>query len=732
MEGENPDVNEVEYEYADDALEEAQRLLAIQEYEKKLDLLLLRIHDSLDDNNGILWEPRHSKHSGHDNALNFTNEWIVHIPNGDEHANMVAREAGYVNLGPVKGFHRVYHMRRADQPSIHKRNARELTQQLVDDERVTWADQQFLKERRKRTTDIDEETVLGSEPVDMKPKKSLTDDLAGLFNHFRVGSLLHHVSPVLNPNDEKFNDILWDKEWYLQDTRTRTSLPRLDLNVLPVFDMGITGKGVNVVILDDGIEHNHTDLIDNYNPSISFDLNDNDDDPMPHYGATPSNSHGTRCAGEIAMKANNSKCGVGIAFNVQIGGIRMLDGPVSDRVEGEALIYALDKVDIFSASWGPSDNGEVVEGPGRLAQLAFMKGVTHGRQGKGVNYVWASGNGGANDDTCSCDGYASSIFTLSIGSASESGSFPWYGEKCASTMAVTYSSGAYTDQKIATTDIDNSCTTGHTGTSASAPLAAGIVALTLEANPKLTWRDIQHLVVWTSQPEPLKNNVGWKSNKIGLEFNQRFGFGLMDAHQMVVVGKNWTNVPAQKICRVKSLPIENNNIYPTDSNIIQFQTDGCKGSANEVNVLEHVEVVVTIHYSRRGDLQIELTSPMGTSTELLFPRKNDAAATGFNDWPFMSVHTWGEKPQGRWTMKISDSAHDLDNEGFIKSATMILYGTKTVPAHMQAGPKQYPDEYKRRTERKEPSQESEEPPRAKTPVERLNSFIDNLHLDDIL
>lgn len=74
-------------------------------------------------------------------------------------------------------------------------------------------------------------------------------------------------------------------------------------------------------------------------------------------------------------------------------------------------------------------------------------------------------------------------------------------------------------------------------------------------SPKLSWRDIQHLVVWTSQAEPLKNNVGWKMNKVGLKFNSRFGFGLMDAHKMVVVGKNWTNVPPQKICRIKSIPM---------------------------------------------------------------------------------------------------------------------------------------------------------------------------------
>jgi hypothetical protein len=57
-------------------------------------------------------------------------------------------------------------------------------------------------------------------------------------------------------------------------------------------------------------------------------------------------------------------------------GIRLLDGIVNDRVEGTALGYAFDKVDIYSASWGPNDDGETVEGPGRLAQEALERGIS--------------------------------------------------------------------------------------------------------------------------------------------------------------------------------------------------------------------------------------------------------------------------------------------------------------------------------------------------------------------
>ena len=77
-----------------------------------------------------------------------------------------------------------------------------------------------------------------------------------------------------------------------------------------------------------------------------------------------------------------------------------------------------------------------------------MNFLIQGRGGKGSIFVWASGNGGSKGDNCNCDGYIGSVYTLSIGSASQQGQFPWYGERCAATMAATYSSGAYSDQMI--------------------------------------------------------------------------------------------------------------------------------------------------------------------------------------------------------------------------------------------------------------------------------------------
>lgn len=159
----------------------------------------------------------------------------------------------------------------------------------------------------------------------------------------------------------------------------------------------------------------------------------------------------------------------------------MLDGDVTDVVEASSLSLNPQHIDIYSSSWGPNDDGATVDGPGKLALQAFVDGVRHGRNGLGSIFVWAAGNGGRYGDSCNCDGYAVSPLTISVGSTSEHNERPWYVERCSSTLTSTYSSGDINEKQIVTTDLHHSCTTRHTGTSASAPLAAGMMALALEA-----------------------------------------------------------------------------------------------------------------------------------------------------------------------------------------------------------------------------------------------------------
>ncbi len=126
----------------------------------------------------------------------------------------------------------------------------------------------------------------------------------------------------------------------------------------------------------------------------------------------------------------------------------MLDGSVTDRVEAESILFNHTYIDIYSASWGPKDDGKTVDGPGILASLALIKGITEGRNGRGAIYVWASGNGGIHNDNCDCDGYTASIYTISINSVTQRRQSPFYAEACASTMGTAYSSGTSDEQRI--------------------------------------------------------------------------------------------------------------------------------------------------------------------------------------------------------------------------------------------------------------------------------------------
>uniref|UniRef100_A0A673ZZV9 Proprotein convertase subtilisin/kexin type 5-like n=1 Tax=Salmo trutta TaxID=8032 RepID=A0A673ZZV9_SALTR len=480
-----------------------------------------------------------------------------------------------------------------------------------------------------------------------------------------------------------FNDPQWCSLWYIHCSEGSQGCPSY-MNIEGAWRRGHTGKGVVVSVLDDGIEREHPDLRPNYDPFASYDFNGNDDDPTPRYDSSNDNSHGTKCAGMVAAAANNSQCTVGIAFNARIGGIRMLDGDVTDIVEAQSLSFRQQHIDIYSASWGPEDDGRTVEGPGPLARLALDNGIRTGRKGRGSIFVWASGNGGRSRDHCSCDGYTNSIYTISISSTTHSGARPDYLEPCPSTLASTYSSFS-TDRQGVTLDLKQGCSKEHSGTSVSAPMAAGVIALTLEANPLLTWRDVQHIIVRTSQTSQL-TSPDWHTNGAGYRVSHLYGFGLLDAESMVKEAERWRLVPSQHVC--KEAPTQQSRTIPPGLVLRSvYESTGCSlHPLQHIVYLEHVVIHVTITHSHRGDLSITLTSPTGTKSQLLANRPLDHSTEGFQSWEFMTTHCWGEKASGEWSLEVLDTPsqqRDNSETGELREWSLVLYGTSEQPYSMR-------------------------------------------------
>lgn len=138
----------------------------------------------------------------------------------------------------------------------------------------------------------------------------------------------------------------------------------------------------------------------------------------------------------------NDVCGVGVAYNSKVAGIRILSAPISDADEAAALNYAYQLNDIYSCSWGPPDDGKSMDAPEGLILKAMVNGVQKGRDGKGSIFVFAAGNGGGVDDQCNFDGYTNSIFSITVGAIDRKGLHPYYSELCSAMMMVAPSSGS--------------------------------------------------------------------------------------------------------------------------------------------------------------------------------------------------------------------------------------------------------------------------------------------------
>jgi len=463
-----------------------------------------------------------------------------------------------------------------------------------------------------------------------------------------------------------FSDPLYQEQWHLNSQasrgHTRFAGDPVNINTAWAWSRGFDGRGVVIGVVDDGLERDHPDLSGSYKSGLSYDWNDDDSDPTP----SRRDSHGTSASGVAGADADTT-CGVGVAYGAGLAGQRLLGDWATDAEEAQALSNHCEEdrfgtIHVFSNSWGPTDDGTRLDGPGLITQDAMERCIEHGRGGKGTIYVWAGGNGRARLDNANYDGYANSPYTIAVAATNDYGHFTWYSEPGANILCTAPSSGdSY--RSIVTTDLKGShganphgdCTTEFGGTSATCPQVAGVVAMMLQANPRLGWKDVQYILAETSSGvDPVQGK--WVQNTAGYMHSYSYGFGMVNASAAVQRSMDWTPVVPMSSVSTQYMA----GVSVGYQQATELHWDPAQYGQLQL-ALEHVQLYVQANTPKgHGHLGLQLCGPLGTCSIMA-----EGHAPGRNimvDWTYMTVRNWGERiayPREQdearvWTLRVAN------------------------------------------------------------------------------
>jgi subtilisin family serine protease len=344
-------------------------------------------------------------------------------------------------------------------------------------------------------------------------------------------------------------DTYFGKQWYLHNKYAY----EYDLNVLPVWN-DYTGKGVKIFVMDNGFDYTHPDLAANYDTDNDYDYGSGDDDAAPFY---TDDNHGTAVAGIIGA-ARNGEGVVGVAYDATLIGARIDFNVTADGWRAEYVAALGDAVTlgagVINMSFGATSDYSSYDGMANVAleKAAIIDAVSNGRDGLGIIMVKSAGNARSTIKDVNHDAIDGDTHQVIVAAVDRNGFVTEYSSfgspVLISAFGSPYSGQIFTTDRQGTdgynTAVDGDYTSSFNGTSAAAPMISGVVALLLEANPELGWRDVQSILAYSARHvgsgingESLSGserhlwtwNGATNWNGGALHHSADYGYGLVDA-----------------------------------------------------------------------------------------------------------------------------------------------------------------------------------------------------------
>ncbi len=503
-------------------------------------------------------------------------------------------------------------------------------------------------------------------------------------------------------------DSLFGSQWHYSLLGTRGS----ELLVQRLWNE-YSGAGVAVGIYDDGVQVNHYDLQGNYSAGLEIFIAGQ---RLSGAATQTTSRHGTAVAGLIAAAANGLDS-VGLAFGASVTGVNIFDslGSVFINSSNATIlgnfynaIHQATNFSVINNSWGakPAFNqSQNLTNEGGFAETVedeYAYIASAGRGGLGTVIVQAAGNDNTNANG---DGVNASRFTITVGAIHQDGHASSYSNYGAN-LLVSSAGGDYSSIRnglgIITTDRTDTAgynlrgatttasnfTNDFGGTSAATPLVTGTVALMLEANANLGWRDVQAVLALSADhtgsaigslaPGHQENNT-WFLNHAGnwnggaQHFSEDYGFGRVNAFAAVRMAEVWSLFsPSQTSANEKTVTTGTLIVNKAIADLSTFTHQFTLGE--NIN-LEHIDLTLNITHSYFTDLRIFLVSPQGTEVQLLDGRTGNGSTsdTGLG-WSFGIEAFRGENSAGTWTLRVVDAA--AADIGVLNSINLTAFGSQ--------------------------------------------------------
>lgn len=369
------------------------------------------------------------------------------------------------------------------------------------------------------------------------------------------------------------NDPLYPLQWTLENRDTRTgSIIGAEFNMREAWALA-TGKGVVIGLVDDGVDLAHTEFLDQGVEELHYNFT-----TMQAKGehGNKLQSHGTLVLGLAVAKWNNEKGISGVSPGAKFASHVVWD--IDDNFGNELEIanmfrFRNNDIHIQNHSWGSSTIEQLTVPEIQLK--AIESAIKNGRNGKGVLMIRVAGNERSSDWSANDDGYSNDPRVVTVGAVGHDGRVAGFSNAGACVLCSGLVGEDSEEHPIYSTDrmgklgwndkinpdyleVGSYFPIERGGNSFSAPQIAGLVALILEANPSLTYRDVQQVLINSSRHYDLFDPF-LNSNAAGYEFSINTGFGVPDAGAAVRLAGGWLSkgrlvVNSYKQASIKSIP----------------------------------------------------------------------------------------------------------------------------------------------------------------------------------